>query len=78
MFSKLRAGRWLLMEVDDRGLAIGFAGRAARIARVHQFGEKAAIEPGGAKQRSPARVLIGLTDDDREMVRERLLRHIPR
>jgi phage virion morphogenesis protein len=76
MFMKLRTARWLRIEADGRGLAIGFAGRVARVARVHQFGERAPIEPGGPEYRYPARVLLGFTDADREMIRDRLLRHL--
>ncbi|KWC22787.1 phage tail protein [Burkholderia ubonensis] len=76
MFMKLRTARWLKVETTDRELAIGFAGRVARLARVHQFGEKAPVAPGGPEYRYPVRVLLGLSDADRERVRDRLLRHL--
>jgi phage virion morphogenesis protein len=76
MFAKLRNSRWMLIEGNDSGLTVGFAGRVARLARVHQFGEKAAVAPGGPQYRYPSRVLLGLTDAEHEMVRDRLLRHL--
>ncbi|WP_207003881.1 phage virion morphogenesis protein [Trinickia mobilis] len=76
MFMKLRTTRWMKIEATDRELAIGFAGRVARMARVHQFGEKALVSSSGPEYRYPARVLLGLTDTEREMVRDRLLRHV--
>ena len=76
MFAKLRQARFLRAETDAQGLAIGFAGRVARVARIHQFGESDRIAPGGPQYTYPARVLLGFTDDDREMIRDLLLKHI--
>lgn len=76
MFAKLRTARFLQLEADASGLAIGFAGRVARVARVHQFGENDRVAPGGVDYKYPARVLLGLTDADREMIRDMLLKHI--
>ncbi len=76
MFAKLRTARFLKVEADASGLAIGFAGRVARLARVHQFGEMERVAPGGPEYRYPARVLLGFTGADREMIRDRLLRHL--
>ncbi|TKC83463.1 phage virion morphogenesis protein [Trinickia terrae] len=76
MFAKLRTTRWLKVEADANGLAIGFAGRVARLARIHQLGEKAPVTPGGPAYRYPARVLLGFTDMDRAVICNTLLRHI--
>ncbi|MCI0152138.1 phage virion morphogenesis protein [Paraburkholderia sediminicola] len=76
MFMKLRTARFLQMEADANGLAIGFAGRVARVVRIHQHGEKAPVAPNGPEYRYPARVLLGFTDADREMIRDMLLKHI--
>jgi phage virion morphogenesis protein len=76
MFAKLRTARFLKVEADASGLAIGFAGRVARLARVHQFGEMERVAPGGPEYRYPARVLLGFTGADREMIRDRLLGHL--
>ncbi|MDR5800056.1 phage virion morphogenesis protein [Caballeronia sp. LZ001] len=76
MFSKLRTTRYMRIEADANGLAIGFIGRVARIARVHQFGETDHVAPGGPEYRYPARELLGFTRDDRELIRDMLLKHI--
>ncbi|CAE6841703.1 hypothetical protein R69746_06954 [Paraburkholderia aspalathi] len=76
MFAKLRTARYLKTEADANGLAIGFAGRVARVARVHQLGETDRVAPGGVEYRYPARVLLGFTDAEREMIRDRLLQHL--
>ncbi|WP_281177762.1 phage virion morphogenesis protein [Paraburkholderia heleia] len=76
MFAKLRTARYMQLEATPAGLALGFAGRVARIARIHQFGELAPVTPGGPNARYPARVLLGFTDAERELVRDRLLSHV--
>jgi phage virion morphogenesis protein len=66
MFRQLRLARYMRIEADAGGLAVGFAGRVARIARVHQFGQADAVAPGGVTYRYPVRGLLGLTDEERE------------
>jgi phage virion morphogenesis protein len=78
MFAKLRTARYLKVEVDGAGLAIGFAGRAARLARVHQDGETSEVTRGGRSYKYPVRQLLGFTDSDREMIRDKLLEHLAR
>ncbi|WP_027794566.1 phage virion morphogenesis protein [Paraburkholderia acidipaludis] len=78
MFAKLRTARYMQVEATPTGLAIGFAGRVARIARVHQFGEVDRVSSGGPEVRYPARVLLGLTDADRGLIRDQLVQHITR
>jgi phage virion morphogenesis protein len=76
MFAKLRTARYLRTEADGSGGAVGFAGRVARIARVHQEGEAAPVAPGGPEYPYPRRALLGFTDADRELIRDRLLAHL--
>jgi phage virion morphogenesis protein len=73
MFAKMRTMRWLKVETESDGFAIGFAGRVARIARVHQFGELAPVASGEPEYRYPERTLLGLTITDRFAIRDRLL-----
>jgi phage virion morphogenesis protein len=76
MFAKLRTARYMQVEATPAGLAIGFAGRVARIARVHQLGEADRVVPSGPEVRYPARIILGFTDADRELIRDKLLSHI--
>ncbi|PRF67562.1 phage virion morphogenesis protein [Burkholderia multivorans] len=76
MFVKMRTGRYLKVESDASGLAIGFDGRVARLARVHQYGERSRVAPGGPEYKYPVRMFLGLTADEREMIRDMLLKHI--
>lgn len=77
-FRKLRTARYLCIDVDDAGLAIGFDERLSRIARVRQEGQKTPAEPGGPLAQHPGRVVLGLADTDREFVRNRPLRYVNR
>lgn len=76
MFVKLRTTRYMRTQSDSNGLAIGFAGRVARIARVHQFGETDRVAPGGPEYLYPARMLLGFSAEDRELIRDILLEHL--
>ncbi|WP_250466116.1 MULTISPECIES: phage virion morphogenesis protein [unclassified Caballeronia] len=76
MFPKLRTARYMRIEADANGLAIGFIGRVARIARVHQFGETDRVAPGGREYRYPARALLGFTHNERELIQDMLLKHL--
>ncbi|SFO51615.1 phage virion morphogenesis (putative tail completion) protein [Variovorax sp. OK605] len=76
MFEKLRAARHLRVEVDADGVAVGFFGRTARIARVHHFGLRDKVQPGGPTYQYPARGLLGLTDPERELIKDLLLQHL--
>jgi phage virion morphogenesis protein len=76
MFARLRQARYLRAESDSNGAAIGFAGRIARVARVHQLGLSDRVAPGGPEYKYPARVLLGFTDADRELIRDLLLKHL--
>lgn len=76
MFMKLRTARLMKVEAEADGLAVGFAGRVARIARIHHDGKRAPVVPGGPQYRYPTRVLLGCAYADREIIRDRLLMHL--
>jgi phage virion morphogenesis protein len=76
MFAKLRTARFLKVEANGDGLAVGFAGRIAALARVHQDGESAQVRPGGPRYKYPVRQLLGFTAAERDMIRDKLLAHL--
>lgn len=78
MFAKLRQAKYLKVMATDAAVAVGFTGRVARIARVHQDGRMDAVRPGGPRVRHEQRVLLGFAAADRELVRELLLEHLTR
>lgn len=76
MFAKMRTARFLKIEADSAGLAIGFAGRVARLARIHQEGQQAEVAPGGPVYRYPVRQLLGFSQAERDLIRDKLLEHL--
>lgn len=76
MFMKLRTTRFMTVDAAADGGTVGFAGRVAQIASVHQHGERAPVSPGGPEYRYPRRVLLGFTDPERSMIRDQYLKHL--
>ncbi|UKD15460.1 phage virion morphogenesis protein [Burkholderia aenigmatica] len=76
MFQKLRTARWLKVEASPDEAAVGFAGRIARIAAVHQFGARAPVAPHGPEYQYPRRALVGVAARDRDSIRAQLIAHL--
>jgi phage virion morphogenesis protein len=76
MFTKLRTTKHLKTQHDAQQLTVGFLGRVARIARVHQEGLKDKVARNGVDYQYPERQLLGLSFIDHALVRESLLRHL--
>ena len=76
MFAKLRQAKYLRAESDAVSLTVGFSDRIARVARVHQYGLIDRVAKGGPEHKYDARVLVGFSEADREMIRDMLLKHI--
>ena len=70
MFRKLRLVQWLRNEAGSDEFAVGFAGAAGRIARVHQFGlrDRVSSEPGAPEVTYAARLLLGFRQDEIDMI----------
>lgn len=64
MFSRLRNRKNLKSTSDANHAAVGFTGRTARIAEIHQGGLLAEVEPGGPLVRYARRELLGFTRED--------------
>ncbi|MGR4971358.1 phage virion morphogenesis protein [Pseudomonas sp. LARHCG127] len=73
MFRKLRTANFLKLQADGNAVRIGFAGRIARIARVHQYGLKDRAENGAPEVRYDKREVLGFTDADVDLIRDGLL-----
>ena len=76
MFKKLRTASYLKVRGDSNAVTVGFTGRIARIARVHQFGLKDRAEPGASDIRYEQREILGLTNIDIDLIRDSLLTHL--
>jgi phage virion morphogenesis protein len=76
MFKKFRLARNLKAGASDAEAWVGFVGRAARIARVHQEGGIDRPSSGQAPVRYAKRELIGPTAEDEARLLEMLLAQI--
>lgn len=76
MFKKLRTASYLKVRGDSNAVTVGFTGRIARIARVHQFGLKDRAEPGAPDVQYEQREVLGFTDSDLDLIRDALLGHL--
>lgn len=76
MFKKLRTASYLKARGDSNFVTIGFTGRIARIARVHQYGLKDRAESGAPEVRDEQRELLGFTEADKVVIRDQLLAHL--
>lgn len=75
MFQKLRTARYMKMNATASGVEIGFEGRIAAIARVHQKGKTGRVN-AYVRHDYPERELLGATPDDIEMIHDMLMRHL--
>jgi phage virion morphogenesis protein len=76
MFEKIRTQKNLKIERDENQLSVGFFGRVARIARVHQEGLSDKVAKKGPAYPYPARPLLGFSATDQALIRDALLRHL--
>lgn len=78
MFAKMRTARYLKASATSEEAIISFAGRVERIARVHQYGLRDRVRPGGPEVQYAQRELLGYTDNDVERITEQVLNHLSR
>ena len=78
MFKKLRLSRNLKAGASDAEAWVGFVGRAARIARVHQEGGIDRPSSGQKPVRYERRVLLGLSGIEEMRLVDVLLEHLTR
>lgn len=76
MFTKLRTARYIQARGNAAEATVSFAGRITRIARVHQYGLRDRAEKGAPDVQYPQRELLGLSDAERDFIRDQLLHHL--
>lgn len=76
MFKKLRTAAYLKIRGDSNAVSVLFTGRIARIARVHQYGLKDRAERDAPDVQYAQRELLGFTDADLDLIRDKLLTHL--
>lgn len=78
LFARLRTTRYLRVQGTAAAAVVEIAGRAARIARVHQYGLTDRVAPGGPEYRYPVRQLLGFSDADEDAIADRVVEHLAR
>ena len=76
MFQRIGRAAYLKVQASPSDVSVGFFGRVARIARVHQEGRTDRINREGRTARYPVRELLGFTDADKRLVRDLLIEHL--
>ena len=76
LFQKLPRASYLKAKGDGQSITVGFTGRVARIARVHQYGLKDRAEANAPEVRYKQREMLGLTEAELELIRDGLLDHL--
>ena len=76
MMLGLRKIRRLKSQSSPVGASIGYAGRDAKIARVHQYGLRDKPSSKAGMINYPARQLLGIGSNDKRFLRELLLRQL--
>ena len=76
MFQRIGRAAYLKVQASPSDVSVGFFGRVARIARVHQEGLEDHVTPGGPRVRYPKRELLGFTSQDTRMIRDLLIEHL--
>ena len=78
MFTKLRNASHLKAQAQGASAVVQFVGRTERIARVHHYGLRDRVKPGGPDYDYPARPLLGINAAMRERIEARVLEHLAR
>lgn len=73
MFAKIRTANHLRVKGDRRAVIVGFTGRVARIARVHQYGLKDKATANAPETRYQRREILGLNECDIDSIRNTVL-----
>lgn len=76
MFSRIRNRKHLKYRSSPTEAAVGFSGRIAQIANVHQHGLIAEVEKGGPLVKYAKRELLGLSDADLSAIETLVSQHL--
>ena len=76
MFAKLRTNRFMKAKGSDSAAVVEFTGKVQRMARVHQYGLKDRPNRNSRDVQYEARLLLGFTRDDEQMIEDVIIRHI--
>ena len=77
MMNTIKNAKHMKIEHSKEGFAVGYVGRMAQVAEVHQYGLTARVDAKrGTSAAYPVRELLGISDDDRQMIDEMVLEYL--
>ncbi len=62
--------------LTHEGFEVGYSGLTSQIASVHQFGGMDQVVPDGPKVRYPVRAMLGISNEDRMDIHEKIMNYI--
>lgn len=74
MFAKLRTSRFMKASAGNDAAVVEFTGKVQRMVNVHQYGLKDRPGPKSKPVQYPARQLLGLSREDREIIEESIIK----
>lgn len=76
MFNVIKNAKYMRVQRTAQGMAIGFTGRIAFIARGHQFGLVDKVDRDGPSVKYDSRELLGFTEEEIKMIEADVLEHL--
>ncbi|MHC8326023.1 phage virion morphogenesis protein [Pseudomonas sp. LB1P83] len=76
MLKKLRTANFMKAHGHGGAISVGFTGRNARIAMVHQYGLRDSAERGAVKTKYEKREALGFTEADFDLIKDHLFSHL--
>jgi phage virion morphogenesis protein len=76
MFARMRTTKFLKQKYNANSVSVGFFGDIAKIARVHQYGLKDEVAPGGPEVQYDQRELVGFSARDVDLIESNLTAHL--
>lgn len=75
MFKRLRTATYMKARGNSDNVSVGFTGRTARIAKVHQYGLKDRAVGSAPELIYQVRKVLGFTELDLELIKDKILTH---
>ena len=76
MFNVIKNAKYMRVQRTPQGVAVGFTGRIAFIARVHQFGLRDKVDRDGPTVKYDSRELLGFTEEEIKMIENDILDYL--
>lgn len=76
MFNVIKNAKYMRLQKTPQGVAIGFSGRVAFIAGIHQYGLKDKVDTDGPTVKYASRELLGFTDQEIQMIEDEVIQYI--